>query len=308
MKISNKAKYLVTGAGGFIGSNLVKELVRSGEKVLVVEDLSTGHHDNLKEVFDEIEFVQASAGDCLQLEQTKGLKGIFHLGAPSSPSLYKEDHSLVGKVINDFIVILDLAKRENCKLVFASSSSVYTGNPTPFQEDMPVFVKGFYPESRYYMERLARLYNDFWQTEFIGLRLFSVYGQGERNKKQIANMVSQILWWIEKDEQPILYGDGEQTRDFVYVKDVVRAFVLAMNSEIKADVLNVGSGKSHSFNEVVKIVNDCLGKNIAPEYLANSIKNYVNSHLADTAKAKNVLGFEARYLLSDGIKDIIENN
>jgi len=300
-------KYLVTGGAGFIGSNLIKELVRSGEQVLAVENLSTGQPDNLKEVMDKIEFVQASSGDCLKLDQARGLKGIFHLGTPSSSALYKEDHSLVGKAINDFIAILDLAKRENCKLVFASSSSVYNGNQIPFKEDMTVFVKDFYSETRYYMERLAWLYHGFWQTEFIGLRLFSIYGQGERSKKKIANMVSQILWWIERNEQPILYGNGEQTRDFVYVKDVIRAFLLAMDSKIKVDIFNVGSGKSHSLNQVVKIIDDLLGKNIEPAYLANPIHNYVDLHLADTTKAKNILGFESEYSLTLGIKDILEN-
>ncbi len=302
------SKFLVTGGAGFIGSNLVKELVKNGEEVLVVvEDLSTGHLDNLKEVRDKVEFIQASSGDCLQLEQAKGLKGIFHLGMPSSSPIYRENHYLVGKSVNDFIAILDLAKRENCKLVFASSSSLYNGNTIPYKEDMPVLVKDFYSEARYFMERLAWLYNDFWQTEFIGLRLLSVYGPGEKNKKHLANMVSQILWWIQDNKQPVLYGDGEQTRDFVYVKDVVRAFILAMDSKIKADIFNVGAGKSHSLNQAVKIINDVLGKSIAPTYLANPVHNYVDVHLADTTKAETVLGFKAQYSLEQGIKDIIED-
>ncbi len=299
-------KYLITGGAGFIGSNLVKQLVENNEEVLVVDDLSTGILDNLKEARDKIEFVRASSGDCLQLGQVRDLKGIFHLGMPSSSPLYKENHCLVGKAINDFIAILDLAKRENCKLVFASSSSLYNGNPVPFKEDMPVLVKDFYSEARYSMERLAWLYHDLWQTEFVGLRFLSVYGQGEQSKKQLANMVSQIIWWIQDDKQPILYGNGEQTRDFVYIEDAVRALLLAMDSKVEANIFNVGSGKSFTLNQVVKIINSILGKNIATQYQENPIKNYVDLHLADTQKAKEVLGFQTQYSLAQGIQKLVE--
>ena len=300
-------KYLVTGGAGFIGSNLVKHLLKRGDEILVVDDLSTGSLDNLRGIENKIEFIKASSGDCLGFSQIKNLDGIFHLGMPSSSPLYKENHNLTGEAINIFIAILDLAKREKCKLVYASTFSIYNGNPVPFKEDMVVFPKDFYSEARYFMERMAKLYFDLWGVKSIGLRFSSVYGQGEESKKNLANMVSQIIWWIQDNKQPILYGNGEQTRDFVYVKDVVLALCLSMDLKAEQDVFNVGTGESHSFNEVVKIVNNVLGKNIKPEYLANSVQNYVDLHLADTTKAKNILGFQTQYSLTQGIKELFKH-
>ncbi|MEK7103902.1 MAG: NAD-dependent epimerase/dehydratase family protein, partial [Patescibacteria group bacterium] len=235
-------KYLVTGGAGFIGSNLVKHLLSLGNEILVVDDLSTGSLSNLKEIEGKVGFIKASSGDCLSLSQIKNLDGIFHLGMPSSSPLYKENHNLTGEAINIFIAILDLAKRENCKVVFASTSSIYNGNPVPFKENMEVFPKDFYSEARYFMERMAKLYFDLWKVKSIGLRFLSIYGPNEESKKNLANMVSQIIWWIKDGKQPVLYGDGEQTRDFVYVKDAVLALCLSMDSQIDLDVFNVGTG------------------------------------------------------------------
>ncbi|MDO8524128.1 MAG: GDP-mannose 4,6-dehydratase [bacterium] len=300
-------KFLVTGGAGFIGSNLVKYLLKRGDEVLMVDDLSTGSKENIKEIEGKIEFILANSLDCLNLEQIKNLDGVFHLGMPSSSPLYKENHNLTGEAINTFIAILDLVKRENCKLVYASTFSIYNGNPIPFKEDMPVLPKDFYSEARYFMERMAKLYFDLWGIKSIGLRFSSVYGPGEESKKNLANMVSQILWWMQEDKQPLLYGNGEQTRDFVYVKDVVLALCLSMGLKAEQDIFNVGTGESHSFNEVVKIVNSVLGKNIKPEYQENSVQNYVDLHLADTTKAKNILGFQAQYSLALGIEEMLKD-
>ncbi|MDD5433192.1 MAG: GDP-mannose 4,6-dehydratase [Candidatus Pacebacteria bacterium] len=298
------SKYLVTGGAGFIGSNLVKYLLSRGDEVVAIDELSTGSLDNLIDVKNKVEFIKIGSGDCLHLSQAKGLSGIFHLGMPSSSPLYKNNHSLVGSALNDFIAMLELAKRENCKIVFASTSSVYNGNPVPFKEDMAIFPKDFYSEARYYMERMAQLYFDLWGVKSIGLRFLSVYGPGEESKKKLANMVSQIFWWMNNNKQPVLYGNGEQTRDFVYVKDAVLALCLSMSSKVGQDIFNVGTGKSYSFNQVVKIINNILGKNIEPIYLANPVKNYVDLHLGDPKKAKDVLGFQTQYSLEQGIQEL----
>lgn len=300
-------KILITGGAGFIGANLVKYLVERGNEIIVVDDLSTGSLDNLKDVEKGIEFIKASLGDCLSLAQLKNLDGIFHLGMPSSSPLYKENHNLTGEAINTFIAILDLAKREKCKLVYASTFSIYNGNKVPFKEDMAVLPKDFYSEARYFMERMAKLYFDLWGVKSIGLRFSSVYGPGEESKKNLANMVSQIIWWMQADKQPILYGNGEQTRDFVYVKDAVLALCLSMDSKIEQDIFNVGTGESHSLNEVTEIVNNVLRKNIKPAYLDNPVQNYVDLHLGDPTKAKNILGFQAQYSLTQGIKELFKH-
>jgi len=298
-------KYLLTGGAGFIGSNLAEYLLEMGHNVLVVDNLTTGDKENLKDIENKIEFIQASSMECLNMAQVRGIDGIFHLGMPSSSPLYHKDHNIFGEAINDFISIFDLAKRENCKVVFASTSSIYNGNPLPWKEDLPVFVKDFYSEARYFMERLAFMYNDHWGVSYIGLRLASVFGPKERNKKNLANMVSQILWWILDDKSPVLYGDGTQTRDSIYVKDVARAFLMAMEADIKADIFNIGRGENKTLNEITEIISQELGKDIKPKYQEVPIKNYIDNQLADTAKAKNVLGFIPHYSLKQGIKELI---
>ncbi|MDI6591332.1 MAG: GDP-mannose 4,6-dehydratase [Patescibacteria group bacterium] len=298
-------KYLVIGGAGFIGSNLAEDLVKRGHKVIVVDNLSTGSLDNLSNVKNKIKFIEVPAMKVLELKELKNLDGIFHLGIPSTTTLYRNNRELVGISLQEFVKVLELAKRENCKLIYASSSSIYNGNPLPFSEDMEIKVTDFYTEARYLMERLAKLYYDFYQVKSIGLRLFSVYGPKEKAKKNFANLGSQFLWDIKAGRRPLIYGNGSQTRDFVYVDDVIRGFIAGMNSEIDCDIFNLGSGKCYSLNELVEILNKILGKNIKPVYQKNPIKNYVKETLADTTKVKKVLGWSAKISLEEGIKKLL---
>jgi len=301
-------KILVTGGAGFIGSNLVKNLLKDGSKIIVVDNLTTGSLDNLKTVKNEISFIKSSAGKVLSMKELKGVDGIFHIGIPSSSPLYKKDHQLVSEAISDFISILELAKRENCKMVFASSSSIYNGNKIPYKETQPIFIKDFYAEARYAMERLSRLYYDFFGVRSIGLRFFSVFGPGEESKKNLANLVSQFLWEMKKNKAPIIYGNGKQERDFIYIEDIIRGIKMAMASKINCDVFNLGTGKYYNLNELIKILNKVLNKNLPAVYVKNTVKNYINKQMADTTKAKKILGFKAKISLEQGIRKLSELN
>ncbi|MCD6465595.1 NAD-dependent epimerase/dehydratase family protein [Candidatus Bathyarchaeota archaeon] len=292
---------VVTGGCGFIGSNLVERLLEEGHRVTVFDDLSTGNLKNIEgldvkffnEPYEKIPFL------------VRDIDVIFHLGIPSSSPMYKREPHLVGKAINDAITILEYARKNKCKVVYASTSSLYNGNPTPYKEDMPIYVTDYYTECRYAIERLAKLYNSLFNVKSVGLRLFSVYGPKEKYKGEYANIVSQFLWLMERDEPPIIFGDGSQTRDFIYVKDVVEAFMLAAEKEFNYEIFNVGTGVAYSFNEVVDLINKLLGKNIKPIYKPNPIKNYVYHTLADTTKAEKILGFKAKVSLEEGIKNLI---
>jgi UDP-glucose 4-epimerase len=296
-------RFLVTGGAGFIGSNLVEELLKRGDEVVVVDNLHTGSMDNLKGLEGKMEII---ISPCAGIPNLKigNFDGIFHLGIPSSSPMYKMDRLLVPQVVGDFIKVLELAKKEDCNIVFASSSSIYNGNPTPWREDMPIKVTDLYTEARYYVERMAKLYNDLYGANSIGMRFFSVYGPKEKWKKEYANLVSQFLWAMKRGEQPVIYGDGRQTRDFIYVKDAVKACILAMELKRGCEIFNVGTGKGFSLNQMVDILNAAIGKSIKPKYVDMPIKNYVADTLADTKKAKEGLGFEAQYTLEDGIGKI----
>jgi UDP-glucose 4-epimerase len=152
------------------------------------------------------------------------------------------------------------------------------------------------------MERLAELYKRLYGIDYAALRFFSVYGPHEEAKGAYANIITQFLWSMKTAKAPVIFGDGTQTRDFIFVHDVVQA--LMMTAQRGTGIFNVGTGKAHSFNEVIDILNSRLGSKLVPEYKENSIENYVMHTLADTEKMR-ALGFEAKYSLKEGIDKIV---
>lgn len=291
---------LVTGGAGFIGSNLVEALV-DGCEVTVLDSFHTGSMKNLEGVGKDVKVVKGSCNDCLSFGLEPDM--IYHLGIPSSSPMYKKDPMLVGEAVNGTVAIMELARQSGCKkVVFASSSSLYNGVPTPHSEDAVIPVADYYTEARLAIERVAQLYYNLYGIDYAGMRFFSVYGPHEEAKKQYANMVTQFLWEMKAGKAPVIFGDGTQTRDFTYVKDVVDALILA--SKKGTGIFNVGTGKSYSFNYVVDLLNKKLGKDLKPVYRENPIKNYVMHTLADTTRMK-ALGFEAKYSLEEGIERII---
>jgi len=294
---------LVTGGAGFIGSNLVEELLASGEDVIVLDNFTTGSRENLEELPGNLRIIKGSCLDLPSLDVSP--EAIYHLGIPSSSPMYKRNPMLVGEAINGAIAVFELAKKTGSRVVYASTSSLYSGQTPPHREDMEVFVTDYYTEARFSMERFAELYLKLFGVEAVGMRFFSVYGPHEAAKKVYANIVTQFLWEMMAGRAPVIYGDGTQTRDFVYVKDVVSALQLAMGSDYTG-ALNVGTGKSYSFNDVAEILAGEMGLDIRAEHVNNPIKNYVQDTLADTKKAEEVLGFKARRALKEGIKEIIE--
>jgi len=210
----------------------------------------------------------------------------------------------VGEALNGFTAVFELARKFDARVVYASSSSLYNGLLPPHREDMAIEVTDYYTEARLAMERMAELYKRLFGISSVGMRFFSVYGPKEEAKKQYANMVSQFLWEMREGRAPVIYGDGLQTRDFTFVKDVVRALQMAMKSDHHG-ILNVGTGIAHSFNDVIAILNKKLGTDARPKYMENPIKNYVPHTLADTTKAEKEIGFKATTSLDAGLDAII---
>jgi UDP-glucose 4-epimerase len=293
-------RVLVTGGAGFIGSNLVEELVRRGDQVTVLDDFSTGAAENLERVRDKIKVIR---GSCLEIPRLKlePPELIFHLGIPSSSPMYRENRLLVGEAINGFISVMELAKEGPTRVVYASSSSIYRGCPKPYREDMRTVPFDYYTEARLAMERLAEVYHQLHGVPSVGMRFFSVYGPHERAKGKYANLVSQFLWAMRRDGRPVIYGDGKQARDFVHVSDVVRACLKAGEADLGREVINIGTGKETSFNELVEVLNRALGKSIEPKHVGNPIENYISETLADITKARRLLGFEPSVSLEEGI-------
>jgi UDP-glucose 4-epimerase len=295
-------KILVTGAMGFIGSNISARLVRDGHEVSCLDNMHTGIDTNIESIRAKVKVYKKNAGEIAALGEK--FDAILHQGIYSSSPMYKENPHLTARALDEWISILEYARKNPCRLVYASSSSLYNGNAPPHREDMAIKVTDFYTEGRYAIERVAKLYHDFYGVNSVGLRYFSVYGPNERGKGKFANLITQFLWEMKEGRSPIILGDGSQTRDFTYVDDVIDANLRALEFA-GTDVFNVGTGKSVSLNGVVSLLNSKLGTGIKPEYKPNAIKNYVQHTQADTARAKSALGFSAKVGLDEGVGNII---
>lgn len=293
-------KYLVTGGAGFIGSNLVEHLVSDNggfHEVVVIDDLSTGASSNVPRGVPILTSPYATS-----LTDLHDLDGVFHIGIPSSTPMYRANRSLIASAIDDFVTLLEFCKESNLRLVYASSSSVYNGNPVPWKENMHLAPFDFYTEARVCCERLASVYFQYYGVKSIGLRPFSVYGPKEEAKGGYANLITQLLWAKRDNTVFRIYGDGSQARDATYVQDVVDAYVLAMKSDIENDIFNVGTGVNYTLSKLAEIV----GAKV--EHINNPLPNYVGTTLADTTKAAEVLGFKAKVNVEDGIALLTKQN
>jgi UDP-glucose 4-epimerase len=296
-------KYLVTGGAGFIGCNIALWLRKEGHQVIVIDDLSLGMRENLGAIqlergdVRDRPFVDWIASD---------VDGIFHEAAKSSaPMFYSDPRDGLDININGFTNVLEAARKYDLPVVYATTSSLYSRCPIPHSESQKVVPGSFYELSMFTREKIAKLYAELYGLHLVGLRYFSVYGPHEQHKGKYANNISQFLWDIAKGNRPVLFGDGSQTRDFTYVDDVVEANILAMRSRLDNEIINVGTGVSHSFNSIVEKLNSAMGTTIAPRYTPNKLKNYVAHTLADTAKAERLLNFKAKTSVDEGIKRIV---
>jgi UDP-glucose 4-epimerase len=297
-------KVLVTGALGFIGSHICKRLVREGHDVSALDNMHTGSEDNVAGISESIKTFRLGSGEIENTNET--FDAIIHQGIYSSSPMYRENPHLASKALDDWISILEYARKNNSRIVFASSSSLYNGNDLPFREDMGIRVTDIYTEARYAIERMATLYNDLYSVRSVGLRYFSVYGPHEKAKGSYANLISQFLWGMKEGKRPLIFGDGSQSRDFIHVDDVVEANMLALSSG-GSGIFNVGTGKDTSLNDVVELINQKLATDIEPEYQENRIKNYIQHTLAETSKAEKELGFSAGISLDEGVARLISH-
>jgi UDP-glucose 4-epimerase len=301
--VNRKMKYLITGGAGFIGSNLVKRLNTPDNEIIIVDNLTTGSPKN----------IQGSM--CRTLPSVNEIPSdlkvdvFIHLGMPSSSPMYKANPYLVAEVCKDAITVLNYCVKNKVPLVYASTSSLYNGQPIPWKEILPISPTDYYTEARFYLERLCRLYRNLHKVCSIGLRFFSIYGQGEFYKGRYANLVSQFMWAMYKDERPVVYGDGTQERDFIYVDDVVNAILSSVDylkrygDELRPSyILNVGTGISYNLLDMISILNSVMGKNIQPLCIKNPVSNYVPITKADIQNIRLTLGWRAETTLREGIE------
>ena len=300
-------KYIVTGGAGFIGSYIVKKLVARGDSVTVIDNLNTGKEENLESVRNKIVFLKDSVLNMSLLEkETRNVDGIFHQAALASvqDSFSKRDEYYDVNV-KGTENILKLAKKNNFKVVYASSSSVY-GNPEqiPIKESDAKNPINPYAETKLKKEELAIKYSEMG-VKVIGLRYFNVFGKGQ--SKEYAGVLKLFLERIRDKLPPKVNGDGTQFRDFVYVKDVVNANILSMDSEISHGFFNVGTNSSITILDLAKIIIKSSGLHIEPVF-GPALKGDVQGTIANIDLIKEKIGWKPTVVLEEWIDEIISTN
>ncbi len=303
-------KFLVTGGAGFIGSNICTKLVSQGCFVRVIDNLLTGKKSNLTAIIDKIEFIEADMGDeNIARMAMKDIDVVLHQGALPSVPRSIDDPVATHKHCVDATFTLLLAARDAGikRFVYASSSSAYGDTPTlPKVETAPASPLSPYAVGKLVGEYYCSVFYKVFGLETISLRYFNVFGPHQDPTSQYAAAIPAFVTAILKDQQPTVFGDGLQSRDFTYVDNVVEANLLAARAKHTAgEVVNIACGQAVTVNEVIDIVNELLGKNIKPLY-TDPRPGDVKHSLADITAAQKLLAYKPTVPFKQGLKLAID--
>lgn len=304
-------KYLVTGGAGFIGSNIVKELLRRGEKVRVLDNFATGKRENLLP-FNGDPNLEVIEGDLRSFhivrDAVRGCDYVLHQGAlPSVPRSIKDPITSNEVNINGTLHILEAAREFGVKrVVFASSSSVYGNNATlPKVETMPVAPLSPYALTKYAGERYCQIFYSLYGLETVILRYFNVFGPNQDPTSQYSAVIPKFIKMIKEGRRPVIYGDGTQSRDFTFVSNNVEANLLACTApNVAGEVFNIACGERYTLLDLVQTINEILGTQVEPLFEAPRPGDVKHS-LADIEKAKRMLGFEVKVKFREGLEKTI---
>ena len=303
-------KFLVTGGAGFIGSNICKRLISQDCFVRVVDNLLTGKKSNLAKVIDKIEFIQADMGDSKVAQSAmKDIDVVLHEGALPSVPVSIENPAATHKHCVDATFTLLLAARDAGikRFVYAASSSAYGDAPTsPKVETMPASPLSPYAVAKLTGEYYCSVFYKIFGLETVSLRYFNVFGPYQDPASQYAAAIPAFVTAILKDEPPTIYGDGEQSRDFTYIDNVVDANLLAGRAKrTQGEVVNIACGKAVTVNEIIEMINELLGKSVKPKYIAPRPGDVKHS-LADITAARNLINYRPKVSFSDGLRLAID--
>jgi len=303
-------KFLVTGGAGFIGSNICRKLVSQGGFVRVLDNLLTGKKSNLAGIFENIEFVEADMGDSeIARAAMKDIDVVLHQGALPSVPRSVDDPALTHKHCVDATFTLLMAARDAGvkRFVYAASSSAYGDAPTsPKVETMRPNPLSPYAVGKLVGEYYCSVFSGVFGLETVSLRYFNVFGPYQDPSSQYAAAIPAFVTAILKNQPPTIYGDGEQSRDFTYIDNVVEANVLAARAKrTNGEVVNVACGQAVSVNAIIDMINQQLGKNVKPTY-APARPGDVKHSLADITLARELIAFEPVVQFKDGLQRAID--
>lgn len=301
---------LVTGGAGFIGSHVVRGLLRQGDAVRVLDNLSTGKAENLAEVQRDIEWIEADIRDPDALrDATRGVDAVYHLAAMGSVPRSVDQPALSDEVNTAGTLNVLIAARDAgvARVVYSSSSSVYGDTPTlPKIESMTPRPLSPYAVSKLAAEHYCLSFSHCYGLSTVSLRYFNVFGPRQDPHSQYAAAIPGFASRLLAGQRPILFGDGEQTRDFCYVDNVVEANLLAGSRPgLSGEVCNIACGERVSLNEIVRQMKLHLGSNLEPEY-RDPRPGDVRHSLADLSAAERVLGYKPKVLFEEGLRKAVE--
>jgi ADP-L-glycero-D-manno-heptose 6-epimerase len=296
---------LVTGGAGFIGSNLALEIQNRFPQatVVAIDDFRATRFKNLLGFKGEVLAFDVAQREWLEIFRDRPLDVIFHLASITDTTVLDEKKMIFDNV-EGFRNVLELALVKKAEVVYASSAGVYGSQETPMKEEDAGKPNNVYGFSKWVMDQLARNYDG--KLKVVGLRYFNVFGPREYFKGAAASMIYQLYLQMSAGRRPRIFKWGEQRRDFIYVKDVVDATLRAREAK-RNTIVNVGTGQSTSFNEVIEALNEGLGTRLEPDYFDNPYDFYQNFTQADMTRAKREIGFEAKYSTREGILDYVRN-
>jgi nucleoside-diphosphate-sugar epimerase len=292
-------KAIITGGSGFIGRHIIGECKKRGWEIVSV--------DVVEKNSDADSHVMGSVLDYSLLKRTmEGSDYVFHLAATTSPPQFEVPGSngYAVNVMGTYNVLQAASDSGLRKVVIASSSAIYGDMISAAAENAsPEAYRNMYPVTKKINEITAKFFSS--RIETVALRYFNTYGIGENSKAQYASVVWRFIRALQSGTVPEIYGDGKQSRDFIYVDDTARASMLAMERGKSGEAYNIGTGVTTSFNDIYRIVKEEMHSSILPRYVPNPLKNYQYFTQADIGKARKDLGFEPEFDLRSGIRKMI---
>ena len=303
---------LVTGGAGFIGSNLTEALLKQGYLVRVLDNFSTGKRENL--IFDKTySFLEMIEGDICDLtvcqRVMKNIEYVFHQAALPSVQRSVEDpltsNSVnVGGTLNILLAARDAGVK---RLIYASSSSIYGDTPTlPKHEEMPPNPLSPYALQKYIGEKYCRLFFQLYGLETVSLRYFNIFGPKQDPTSIYSAVIPRFIGALLEGRSPTIFGDGEQSRDFTYIDNVVQANLLAMSAvHLNGEAINIACGKRTSLNQLISFLKEIVGSKVSPIY-EEPRKGDVKHSLAEIRKGKQFLNYEPKVDIEAGLKKTVE--
>jgi nucleoside-diphosphate-sugar epimerase len=307
-------KMAVTGGAGFIGSNLAEYLLSKGFEVTVIDNLSTGREQNLRgwseQAGEQFHFVRMDINDTEQLHRAfAGVAYVFHLAAiPSVSRSVKDPTATQFANINGTLSVLKAARESGVsRVIAASSSSVYGDEPNlPKREDRIGRCLSPYALSKFVTEEYCRLFFQLYGLEAVCLRYFNVFGPRQDPNSEYAAVIPRFTTRMLAGKEPTVFGDGEQTRDFTYISNVIDAnWKAATSPNVAGQAFNIGCGTRTSLNQLIEQLNKIMGSQIEPKY-EPARKGDVRDSLADVSKAKAMLDYSPAISLETGLRRVID--